>query len=202
MIPSSDFTTVTVTDFPGVFGRCNNCKEVVEESCQADHKCPPAASEVVFAQEEADVATAFKEVEAAVGVEAVKSAIHRYDGVCKIVWENRVRRTEQKFPPDILRKIAYKEMEFLLRRVREMRDGEYTRNDELRAKGVSFVDRMQQVNPRKIDWCEKEEVRITAMMRSFGVRPFREWFDEVDYLTARKNGMGYVMRFKLEWIIT
>ena len=154
----------------------------------------------MFEIEEQDYRTALGAV-ANSGHKTVLEAIHTLENVGKIIWQNRVSRLEAAFPPSVLRQIAYKEIVFLLGRVREMREAEYAHNDDLRSKGMSFAERMKSISRSKIDWCDKEEARYMQMLQSFTVRPLREWFDEVDYDAAKSMGMSWVVRHKLDEII-
>lgn len=150
------------------------------------------------------MAESLAKIDEAVDKESRIAAIHSAERVRKMVWDNRLSRTEKAFTPDILRRIAYQEIVARLGNIRRMRDAEFALNDELRAKGVPYVERVKQINPRKIDYCDKQEARYVQMLNGFSVKPLRGWFDEIDYYSAKKKemgGMSWVVRMKLEEII-
>lgn len=208
---TSDLVKVDSAGMPGEYNRCTRCSEVGEVGAMVAHVChvePPKISEEQ-AQDQADELM-LKELEnrwlnwAALSPQERgdapdrATAIHRWEKHVKFTWDNRLRRVEVAFTPGILHKLVTEEKDFLLRRTREMRDGEVSLNDERRAKGISYAKRMEMLNKSKIDWCDQQESKL---MRSFRVRPLREWFDEADYWMAKLLGMRWVVRTKLEMIM-
>ena len=166
------------------------------------HVCSKTEVIDIFEREEAEMRQSLEAIAAAASGRGLIPAIHSYENLVNNICENMVRRTETKFTPEVLHDVAYKLLQSSLERTRAMRDAEYKRNDELRAKGVSYSDRAEQVNFRKIEWCNEEETRIsTTLQHPFKVRPLREWFTEDDYWLAKRSGMGMVMRLKMGMII-
>lgn len=192
---------VSTKDFPD-FVRCTGCGEAMARTDSAGHACPPTAQEQQDSDEESDAITVLERAAAATTAKDMLRAIHSYENIVKALWDNRVRRAEARFTPEILRKVAYNEILSLLNRTREMRQEQYDLNDALRAKGVPYVERMKRIDRRKIEWCDKEEAKLSGVLGSpFRVRPLREWFEEPDYVAARKLGMPWVVRVRLGEII-
>lgn len=116
-------------------------------------------------------------------------------------WHNKLQRLEEHFTAERVAPMVREEAQRLLARTREMRDGEYAKVDELRAKHVPYKDRMRQFGASKVRWCEAEEERLAKVLQSPKVRPLSEWFDEVDYWAAKRNGMRSIIRLRFNEII-
>lgn len=128
------------------------------------------------------------------------AAINRAEKMRAKLRHNRSGRVAKKYTPEVLKWMVSKEINWQIGRTRQMRDAQLEVNDEMRSKGTPFVERMKVVNQRKILWCDLEEERLTKLLKTFRVRPLAEWFDEVDYETAKEMGMGWIIRYKLDEI--
>lgn len=125
-------------------------------------------------------------------------AIHSLEAVVKKIGHNRLERVSRKYTPQVLHKLVNDEMLRQLLCVREMRDVEFVQNDELRAKGISFFERMKLINKNKIDWCDREELNLNKLLNSFRVQSLDEWFDGwIDYELAKSQGMQRIIGYKL-----
>jgi hypothetical protein len=82
--------------------------------------------------------------------------------------------------------------------VRRIRDLEFARNDEARSRGTPYVERMKLLDAAKLEWCDREEQRLTKLLASFRVRPLPEWFDLADYDVAKSMGMQWIIRFSID----
>lgn len=193
----------TVTDFPGEYFQCDECKEVilVIMGIVGEHKCTPTPIEAQIMAENQDVFTATVAVNSAPDWPTMKEAIHRLEGIVRIVRHNRVGRASKKFPPAALHKMVADEIRWRIARAREMRDAEIQRNDDMRAKGTPYAERMKLIDSRKLAWCDAEDQRLGKLLSTFRVRPLDEWFGEVDYEAAKSEGMGWLVRTRLEDII-
>lgn len=100
-----------------------------------------------------------------------------------------------KFTDRDVRQWCLEALRWHLVRVREMRDEELKRNDELRAQGVPFSKRREQVNMRKIEWCDEQEQMIIKTGQSFRVRDQRAWWDEGSYFFAERMSMQIFIRW-------
>lgn len=200
MTTMSDFTKVPPVDgFPDEFVRCGKCNAVVTQAESETHKCPESEAEKQARFEQEDLAACYRAISEAKGPTEVLAAIHKLESVERIIWENGLSRAEKQFPPDVLYKLVLQVMQDMVQSLRDMRDREYKLNDELRAAGVPFIERMKRINKRKIEWCDEEESRLVQAMRTFRVRPLREWFNAADLETAKRNGMKFVIRSKLSF---
>ncbi len=181
--------------------RCKLCGAVSLAGEQEVHKCPPSVTEQDEAIEEEAYVTALGAVSAAEGLKAQVEAIHSLENVTYFIGNNRVRRVSKKYTPQILRGMVSQEITWQIDRTRRMRDAEFLRNDELRSKGTPFVERMKLINQKKLDWCDQEEIRLTQLIKTFRVRPVEEWFGLVEYESAKRMGMAWVIKISLYKII-
>jgi len=110
-------------------------------------------------------------------------------------WRHTVQKLQEKFPEKALRRIVLKGFDELISELRKRKDHLYTQNDELRAQGIPFVDRMKRLDVNRIKWMDEYEAKLLRDMRHFRVRPLIEWIDRIDLKMARERSMG------LGWII-
>lgn len=148
-------------------------------------------------QEGVEYITALGAVAAAPDLWGLKLAIHSLETVTKNMRHNRVERVSTKYTPEVLRQLVAEEIQWQIGSTREMRDAELQINDEQRARGTPYVERMKLINTRKIEWCDAEEARLRKLFSSFRVRPLSEWFDEVEYDAAKSMGMSWIIRTRL-----
>ncbi len=181
--------------------RCKKCFAICVAEEYSSHACPPTQLQDLEASEDLEYRTALGAVTSAATREDLKVAIHSLETVTKTMRHNRVERVSRKYTPEVLRRMVAEEIRWQAGRTQQMRNAELLINDEMRARGRPFVERMKVVNDRKIRWCDQEEARLTKLLGTFRVRPLAEWFDEVDYETAKEMGMGWIIRFKLDEII-
>ena len=134
------------------------------------------------------------------GLETYIQTVHTLEKIMNKIGYDRLVRVHRKYTPEVIKGLVSQEIARLIGRTHEMRDAEFLRNDELRSNGTPFVTRMQLLDNRKIDWCAREEARLTRLSRTFRVAPLHEWFDEVDYEAARKMGMSWIIKTKLDQI--
>lgn len=180
--------------------RCKKCAAICVAEEYATHVCPPTQQKALEDSEDLEYRTALGAVASSITYQELKVAIHSLETVTKTMRHNRVERVSRKYTPEVLRRMVAEEIRWQAGRTHEMRNAELLINDEMRAKGTPFVERMKLVNSGKIQWCDQEESRLTKLLGSFRVRPLAEWFDEVDYETAKEMGMGWLIRFKLDEI--
>lgn len=115
-------------------------------------------------------------------------------------WAEVVASLESQFPPDKLAKFIKFAMVEKIKKLREYREGIYTRNDELRAKGVPFSERAKLLKLDRIAMCERKEAELADHARRFRVRPLREWLSRFDLDMAKRRGVGmvWIIGFNLE----
>lgn len=145
--------------------------------------------------------TALRTVEAADKPYDMLVAIHTLLTEKEKMRHNMVGRVSGKYTPEVLKKMVSEEIAQQIERTRALRDNELRHNDDLRSRGTPYSERVKMVNIRKIDWCDSEEKRLSALSHTFRVKPLEEWFSEVEYETAKSMGMAWVIRFWLEDII-
>lgn len=109
-------------------------------------------------------------------------------------WEERLQKVASKYNPQALRRLIDTEFQAELDYAARQQGKEYTKNDELRAKGVPFTTRQELLNRDRIAMMERQIARLQQERRSFSPRPIAEWFDEGCYDMAVKNGMAWVIR--------
>ena len=136
------------------------------------------------------------------GPETCVQAVHTLESVVRKMGYDRLVRVHRKYTPEVVKGLVSEELGRLILRTREMRDAEFSRNDDLRSRGTPFVERMKLLDNRKIEWCDREEERLTKLSRTFRVAPVHLCFDEVDYEAAREMGMGWIIKTKLDQIAT
>lgn len=112
-------------------------------------------------------------------------------------YEEVIARVEREYPPVILKEMVRAEIERTLKKVRQYREREYALNDERRAKGIPYPERMALFRQARVDFCNEYEARLAAV-RTFRVRPVREWIREDDIWWMSRYGIEGIIRLNLE----
>lgn len=130
---------------------------------------------------------------------AVMSAYETIDNIEALEWKKEIAKLEIAYPPEVLRKLVYKGIVDTIAFVRQYREREYAKNDELRSQGVPFAERIKSLNTNRIKWCDEYESKLQKDLRQFKVRPMIEWVTKFDFDQAKKlgKGMGYIIRVNL-----
>lgn len=189
----------SVEDFPGDYAKCGECGEVVLQDLTKDHKCPMTKEE----QGVAEAHDRLKQLMAIVGDENVSvadrvKAWEDHEHLEEFMFKSDLAKVEKRFTPEVLYGLVREALQGSLDFLQVYRDREYARNDELRSKGVPYVERIKQLNTARIEWCNQYEAQLRRDMRDFRVRPLQEWLGRFDLEQARERGMRWVIRFNLE----
>lgn len=190
-----------VDGFPGDYVRCGKCKAVVLQDESEAHKCP-------LTPEEQDIKGGrdhMKELWAKLGDDSVPvrdqiAAWEEHERIADVLYRHDLERIEKKYTPQIVHTLVFEALQKSLDFLQVYRAREYTKNDELRAKGVPYVERIKQLNTARIAWCDQHEAHLARVMRNFRVRPLKEWLGRSDLEWAREKGMRWIISFNLERI--
>ncbi len=103
-----------------------------------------------------------------------------------------------KYPESVLREMLLKDFEKRLERVKRWRDKVYGDNDELRRKGVPFVERQKLLNRERLKFCDEYEAKLMHDVRVFKVKPLYQWFGVEDYWDAKRMGFENFISSRFE----
>ena len=107
-------------------------------------------------------------------------------------------KVQAKYTEEVLRDMLQKKFDRNIARIRKWRDKVYEDNDELRAKGVPFVERQKLLNRERLKFCDEYEAKMLHDVRVFKVRPLHQWFTVEDYCDAKRKGFEYVLGMRFE----
>ena len=120
--------------------------------------------------------------------------IERYETARDVAWGIRLDAVRRKYTNEALRKLIIAEFDSQLEYCRLQTEKQYAMNDELRAKGVPFVERMKLLDKKRLDMLERQAARLVRERASFHVVPVDQWFTQDDWDLAKKKGIGFVIR--------
>lgn len=185
----------------GIMYRCS-CGAVVDQDERETHVCPQSKEDEKFVQYKNDLQGYIDKIgDVSLPVKERVSAIKRFGDVQKEFLDENINRLEKVLTQKVLHGLILKEMSRRLDCVRKVRDSEYQKNDDLRMKGVSFIERKALINKKKIEWCDTQEEYLIKISQSFQVKPIREWMDESVYWSGKRAGVQFIIRVYFEEII-
>lgn len=192
------FKQINNDEMGGVFLQCLNCLEVTEKDGEEKHKCPLTEREksLVYLDEILK--------DESINVQDKCIAMRSYIEDMEKVEKREIEMIEKKTDMVMLRKIIYSVILEMVEKTRKYREKEYLMNDQRRAEGVSFEDRMKLINKSKIDWCDKQEKELLYASKNFKVKPLSEWLSVADIEMAKRRGEGmrFIIKFNLERVYT
>lgn len=193
---NSKFKKIESKEFDGDFVMCVNCNETLDISEQKNHVCP-----LTFEQKVSFDLIKLLDDES-VGIKEKIGALSFYMNDVKKKEKKEVEKIEKQLNYNVLRKLVYNAILEHIERIRHYREQEYIQNDQRRAEGMGFAERMELINKKKIDWCDKKEKELLRDINSFNVRPVSEWLSVVDIENAKSRGEGikYIIKNNLEQI--
>lgn len=193
------FKSVSSPHLDGEFMQCLGCKAVMDpEMCDAHICAAPEPSEYEVEMGKLRPIIADESLPAKDRLEAFQ----KYDRLVTDLFAERMVRIEQRFHPEILRKMVYKEFEAQLAYARKQIEKEYDLNDERRKAGANFKERREKFNKARIEMMTRQEKRLMQEMQTFVVKPIKEWFSQVDYAVAKKRGMSWIIRINFGNVYT
>lgn len=184
------FKKVSSPNIDGDFVRCLGCSEIISEADQATHYCDELGGSqkglgLIFSADTPEQRIA---------------AIDRYEELKDAEWNKDLAEVEKKCKEADLRKLVHSVMVENIMKVRKYKEREYSRNDDLRSRGVPLSERLKVVDKQLIDLYERYERKLTDDLKHFRVKPVRDWLGRSDLDWARRSGKGlrFIIMINLE----